>query len=699
MGVGTQDLKFNVLARVVGGQAIQGLTDGISNLDRKADLLGKGLKVLAGLYSVDKVKEFALGILDTADSLYKMSQKTGVSVEDLAKLKGVAEISGVSFEELGTSLRKLSVNLVEAGNGNQELGGTFKRLGVNIRESSGGLKDSGTIIKELADKFANLKDGPEKAAIAVKLFGRSGSDIIPLLNRGSEAIDEFSTSMDQDFGARAEKFNETLSLIGKNLKAGGVAGLKEILPTLQEIASAFKQLSSDKSTSTGFFDVVGEAARQATYFTVGLVTALKEVFLAATYGYKEIKSLFSSGGQNALQLDAELAKKLKALHDNEDRILKGLNKNSLITGDGSVDEILARQRADTAPVIKKPSTSADAGAIGENAKIIKSFEEKLAKMRAETDSYGQSNAAKERAILLAELESKGIDKNSASYARLSDEITSTVDARETAKEKQQAKEYLDSQTRQIELERLQLDQIDLTEVEYRKLTEAKKIDNQVTEQTKQMTIEGAQAYYANAEAIKEQRFALIDLEERQKMTYSTGAKGALKEYVQAARDTATQTKNLFRVAFQDMEDALVTFVKGGQLSFRKFADDIITEIIRIQVRMLIAQAATGAVNLFSGFGGGGGTGSGYGSAGGSYSGTGSVAKATPGSSSQGLAKASSYKAAQGGGDVNVSVNVNVEKGTENTQSDSSTGANLGKMVAAVVKAQIIHEKRPGGLLR
>ena len=46
------------------------------------------------------------------------------------------------------------------------------------------------ILLETADKFKGLPNGVDKTAIALKLFGRSGKDMIPVLNLGSKGIQE-----------------------------------------------------------------------------------------------------------------------------------------------------------------------------------------------------------------------------------------------------------------------------------------------------------------------------------------------------------------------------------------------------------------------------------------------------------------------------------------------------------------------------
>lgn len=84
--------------------------------------------------------------------------------------------------------------------------------------------------------------------------------------------------------------------------------------------------------------------------------------------------------------------------------------------------------------------------------------------------------------------------------------------------------------------------------------------------------------------------------------WSVGARAAFGTYLEQARNVAGQTRTLFTNAFSNMEDSIVTFVKTGKLSFKDFADGVIEDLIRIQVR----QAAVGFLGTAFGFLGGGG---------------------------------------------------------------------------------------------
>lgn len=85
--------------------------------------------------------------------------------------------------------------------------------------------------------------------------------------------------------------------------------------------------------------------------------------------------------------------------------------------------------------------------------------------------------------------------------------------------------------------------------------------------------------------------------------WTVGASQAMNTYAEQAADVASQTRNLFTNAFSNMEDAVVNFVKTGKLSFKDFADGVIEDLIRIQVR----QAAAGFLSTAFGFISGGGS--------------------------------------------------------------------------------------------
>lgn len=158
------------------------------------------------------------GTIDAADEMSKAAQKFGIPIEELSRLKYAADLSGVSMEGLGTGVRRLSQNMNDASMGLGEGKAAFDQLGISVTNADGTLKSASQVMAEMADKFAAMPDGAAKTALAMDLMGRSGADMIPLLNGGSAALQELMAEADtfgqvftQEMGSNAERFNDNMS--------------------------------------------------------------------------------------------------------------------------------------------------------------------------------------------------------------------------------------------------------------------------------------------------------------------------------------------------------------------------------------------------------------------------------------------------------------------------------------------------------
>lgn len=72
--------------------------------------------------------------------------------------------------------------------------------------------------------------------------------------------------------------------------------------------------------------------------------------------------------------------------------------------------------------------------------------------------------------------------------------------------------------------------------------------------------------------------------------WSVGAQEAMRNYQDTAANVAKQSQDAFMNAFQGMEDQLVSFVMTGKGDFKKFADSVISDLIRIQLKAALANS-------------------------------------------------------------------------------------------------------------
>jgi hypothetical protein len=263
------------------GNSMQGLQGQAKNAAMgftalKGAVVGLGAAI-AGSAIVAGFGAMVKNTIDLGDELGKLSARTGVAQNALIGLQNAAKLSDVSNESLAKSLTKLNVNLVKAAEGNDKLASRFKQLGVNVKGADGQVVSADRAMKQLADRFKDMPDGAQKAAAAVDIFGKSGADLIPLLNSGSEAMEKFTYKVSDDFSARSELFNDTITELGFKTQGFQMQLTDALLPALQSILEVFGDLFNTESDWTALFEVIKGGLRAVAtviYATIKLVDAL-----------------------------------------------------------------------------------------------------------------------------------------------------------------------------------------------------------------------------------------------------------------------------------------------------------------------------------------------------------------------------------------------------------------------------------------
>ncbi len=216
---------------------------------------------IAGVFAFNGIKDSITQTLNLADSLSKMSQKVGVSVDSLYAMQAAGKLSDVSMESLEKGLLKFNKGLGTAQMGSGDTANALKNLGISLKDSSGHLRNSDQYLNEVADKFKSMPDGIAKSTLSMQLFGKSGADLIPLLNGGSESLKEFSGIMDANTGKAAERLNDSFTRMGLAFEGNKVQILTGMLPAIESLSSTMedfaKWTTANKDTIASFTDQAG----------------------------------------------------------------------------------------------------------------------------------------------------------------------------------------------------------------------------------------------------------------------------------------------------------------------------------------------------------------------------------------------------------------------------------------------------------
>lgn len=133
--------------------------------------------VIAGIgLGVNKlVQDFA----QVGDAIGKAAARTQLSTDDFQTLSFAFEQSGGSAANLETAIKSMSTQYLDLQRGTATSTDLFNRLGITLNDLEG--LDVGERFRLIAKSISNIQDPTEKAAVAVKLFGRSGATILPLI--------------------------------------------------------------------------------------------------------------------------------------------------------------------------------------------------------------------------------------------------------------------------------------------------------------------------------------------------------------------------------------------------------------------------------------------------------------------------------------------------------------------------------------
>jgi len=236
-----------IKATVDGLASVEGLERGLNKLDRQAEGLqgsfGRLRGITGGLGSALGSVVPAIGIaglaalgkksIDAADNLNDLRQKTGVSVESLSKFGAAANDAGSNLEEVGKSMGKLAKGIVDPTSKANE---ALKSMGLSSLDASGKIKSIDSVMLDVADRFSKMPDGAQKAALAMDLFGKSGMNLIPMLNQGRDSLEKYKATMSTDMAEASDKFNDSINEITRSIAGPFNQSITALLPTITKLA-------------------------------------------------------------------------------------------------------------------------------------------------------------------------------------------------------------------------------------------------------------------------------------------------------------------------------------------------------------------------------------------------------------------------------------------------------------------------------
>jgi hypothetical protein len=158
------------------GRRLTAFGTAISSMGKKLMLLGTA--VTAPLTAL--TKSFAHG----GATLFDMSKRTGMSAEALSELGYAAAQTGSDLQTVEVGVKKMQKTLYAAANGSKSAAEGFAALGLDVQQLMA--LEPEQQFEAIAAAIARIEDPTARTAMAMHIFGRSGTSLLPLMQQLEE---------------------------------------------------------------------------------------------------------------------------------------------------------------------------------------------------------------------------------------------------------------------------------------------------------------------------------------------------------------------------------------------------------------------------------------------------------------------------------------------------------------------------------
>ena len=698
LGAEATSTSFADMGRIV-GTTMEVFGIDVSKTERAVDILAAG--ALNSAQDINILGESLKMAAPTAATL-------GVTLNDTVATLGLLANAGIRGSEAGTGLRTGLQRLVIAGTGaegkllgitrgSKMLTEAMNELGAEVLDANGELKPLDQVLKSLRDNMAGRSQG-EQMEIAKALFGtEQGTKFLALIQNVDSEIDNMFTTVRNSaevtqrtreamasFGLTTKILGGNVQVVTNQIGSAFIAVLNPLAQILNNLLTAASKLPTPVKGIASAFAAAGLAA-------TGLATSIAAVKAIAGVGF--IQTMITSLKGLALGFLGAAKAAVVFLATNPFgwavigvTVITGLLIHFKGLRQGLV-KVLQTFNAFRVRIVKG-IFSIGKGFVEMVNKFIINTLKKLSKLPFIGKIFG---FALEKYQNLGEIVVKISDKTGQVIDDAKVIIGDAIEVIDDAKE--------------IIGDAIEVTKDAVTNVGGQVVNTVTNFDpSDILGDFDPSNILGAGGGSDTGGIDK-------DTEEKQNQVLQ-GMKAALDDYQAKAEDVAGAVKSAMTNALQGMEDALVDFVMTGKLAFNDLARSIIADITRIAIRSAIISPLT---NWFEGIFKLNADGNAYKNGevqkfayGGSIVNRPTMFPMKNGMGLMGEAGAEAIMplkrgsdgklgvTAQGGGG-NV-VNVSVDASGSSAQGNNLKATALGKMIGSAIEAELVKQKRPGGLL-
>lgn len=168
--------------------------------------------------------------------LYDMARRTGMSVQALSGLGYAAAMSGSSLEFVTKAIARMQKSITGSKDDLEGTTGNLDHLGLSLAAMKG-LSPEAQFAK-IAERISAMPDPTERAAAAMKVFGRGAAELIPVLQdfgKYSAQAKAFGLIKDPAAIATAKAMDQAMTLLSLSTKSLTETIGTALMPYLREM--------------------------------------------------------------------------------------------------------------------------------------------------------------------------------------------------------------------------------------------------------------------------------------------------------------------------------------------------------------------------------------------------------------------------------------------------------------------------------
>lgn len=198
---------------------------------------------------------------ETVSAQNDLANRLGLTYGEFAGLAYAGSLVGVSGDQIGAAMTRAQVAFANAANGSKTATAAFQAIGLSVADLNN--LSAEQQFEAIAQAISQLPTEAERAAAAVRIFGRAGAQLLPLFNQGAAGI--------QQAREEADRFGLTLT----NAQSGNIDNMGDafdrakaaITGVIQQVVAYLAP--AIEAVTTQFTDLIGSVGGATIGQTIG----------------------------------------------------------------------------------------------------------------------------------------------------------------------------------------------------------------------------------------------------------------------------------------------------------------------------------------------------------------------------------------------------------------------------------------------